>query len=145
MDVTTPQSLNLEFQTGINPKTLVFGSVRWVDWSSFDLTPATYPGGSLVDYTDDRITYNLGVGRKLTDTLSAAVTVGYERNLHGDPSVLAPTDGFFSLGAGLTYTMGNTKISGGAKYIWIGDSTGAAGAFENNSAIGIGVNFSVAM
>ncbi len=145
MDVVTPQSVNLEFQTGVNPKTLVFGSIRWVDWSTFDLTPPSYPGGALVDYTDDRVTFNLGVGRKLSDTLSAAVTMGYERNLGGDPSPLAPTDGFFSLGAGLTYTMGNTKISGGAKYIWLGDSSGAAGSFTNNSAIGVGVNFSVAM
>ncbi len=145
MDVVTPQSINLEFQTGVNPKTLIFGSVRWVDWSAFDLTPANYPLGSIVDYTDDRVTFNFGVGRKLSDTLSAAVTVGYERNLQGAPTPLAPTDGFFSLGAGLTYTMGNTKISGGAKYIWLGDSSGAAGTFENNSAIGIGVNFSVAM
>ncbi len=145
MGVTTPQSINLEFQTGINPKTLVFGSIRWVDWSEFDLTPANYPLGSLVDYDDDRVTFNLGVGRKLSDKLSAAVTVGYERNLGGDPTPLAPTDGFFSLGAGLTYTMGNTKISGGAKYIWLGDSTGPAGTFENNSAIGIGINVSVAM
>jgi len=145
MNVTTPQSVNLEFQTGVNPKTLVFGSIRWVNWSAFDLTPPNYPLGALVNYTDDRVTYNLGVGRKLSDTLSAAVTVGYERNLRGDPSPLAPTDGFFSLGAGLTYTMGNTKISGGAKYIWLGDSTGAAGTFANNSAIGVGVNFSVAM
>jgi len=145
IDIVTPQSVNLEFQTGVNPKTLVFGSIRWVDWSSFDITPDNYPPGSLVDYTDDRVTFNLGVGRKLSDTLSAAVTVGYEKNLHGDPSPLAPTDGFFSVGAGLTYTMGNTKISGGAKYIWLGDTTGAAGTFENNSAIGVGINFSVAM
>jgi long-subunit fatty acid transport protein len=145
MDVVTPQSINLEFQTGINPKTLVFGSIRWVDWSSFDLTPATYPVGSLVDYTDDRITYNLGVGRKLSDTLSAAVSIGYEANLHGTPTPLSPTDGFFSVGAGLTYTMGNTKITGGAKYIWLGDSAGPSGTFANNSAIGIGVNFSIAM
>jgi len=147
MNVTTPQSVNLEFQTGVNPKTLVFGSIRWVNWSAFDLTPPTYPGpgGALVNYTDDRVTYNLGVGRKLSDTLSAAVTMGYEKNLHGAPSALSPTDGFFSLGAGLTYTMGNTKISGGAKYIWLGDTAGAAGTFANNSAIGIGVNFSVAM
>ena len=148
IDIATPQSINLEFQTGINPKTLVFGSIRWVDWSTFDLTPDNYlmpPTFALVDYTDDRITYNIGVGRKLSETLSAAVTMGYERNLHGDPSALAPTDGFFSLGAGLTYTMDNIKISGGAKYIWLGDSTGVAGTFENNSAIGIGVNFSIAM
>ncbi len=145
MNVTTPQSVNLEFQTGVNPKTLVFGSVRWVNWSAFDLTPPTYPLGALVNYTDDRVTYNLGVGRKLSEKLSAAVTMGYERNLHGAPSALSPTDGFFSLGAGLTYTAGNVKISGGAKYIWLGDSAGAAGTFANNSAIGVGVNFSVAM
>ena len=145
MDVVTPQSVNLEFQTGVNPKTLVFGSIRWVDWSTFDLTPPNYLGGALVDYTDDRITYNLGVGRKLSETLSAAVSIGYEKNLGGDPSPLAPTDGFFSLGAGLTYTMDNIKISGGAKYIWLGDSVGPAGTFENNSAIGVGLTVSVSM
>ena len=147
MSVTTPESFNLEFQTGVNPKTLVFGSIRWVNWSAFDLTPANYPGpgGSLINYTDDRVTFNLGVGRKLSDTLSAAVTVGYERDLGGASSALGPTDGFVSLGAGLTYTMGNTKISGGAKYIWLGDTAGPAGTFSNNSALGLGVTFSIAM
>lgn len=145
MDVVTPQSVNLEFQTGINEKTLIFGSVRWVDWSEFDLTPNNYLGVSLVDYDDDRITYNLGVGRKLSDALSAAVTVGYEANLGGDPTPLAPTDGFFSVGAGLTYTVGTTKISGGAKYIWLGDSSGPAGTWEDNSALGFGLNFSFQM
>ncbi len=145
IDITTPQSLNLEFQTGINEKTLVFGSIRWVEWSEFDITPANYLGGSLVDYDDDRITYNLGVGRKLSDTLSAAVTIGYEGSLGGDPTPLAPTDGFFSVGAGLTYTMDNIKITGGAKYIWLGDASGPAGTFENNTALGFGVGVSIAM
>ncbi len=145
IDIATPQSLNLEFRTGVNPTTLVFGSIRWVEWSKFDLTPDNYLGGSLVDYDNDRVTFNLGVGKKLSETLSAAITIGYERNLGGEPTPLAPTDGFFSVGAGLTYTMGNTKISGGAKYLWLGDSTGVAGTFNDNSAIGIGINFSVAM
>ena len=34
-DIDTPQSATLDFQTGVAPKTLVFGSVRWVDWSEF--------------------------------------------------------------------------------------------------------------
>ena len=145
IDIVTPQSVNLEFQSGVNQKTLVFGSVRWVDWSEFDITPANYPLGALVDYDDDRITYNLGVGRKLSDTLSAAVTVGYEENLGGDPTPLGPTDGFFSLGGGLTYTMGAATITGGVKYIWIGDSSGDAGTFENNNALGFGLKVSIAM
>ena len=42
-DITTPQSLNLEAQSGINPTTMLFGSVRWVDWSSFRDRPGQLP------------------------------------------------------------------------------------------------------
>lgn len=33
--VSTPESWNLEFQTGVAADTLVFGSIRWVEWSAF--------------------------------------------------------------------------------------------------------------
>ena len=39
---TVPQSVNLEFQTGIAANTLLFGSVRWVDWAVFDITPVGF-------------------------------------------------------------------------------------------------------
>ena len=38
--VETPQAVNLEFQSGIAEDTLLFGSVRWVEWSEFAITPA---------------------------------------------------------------------------------------------------------
>ncbi len=41
-DVDTPQSVQLDFQTGVAPKTLVFGYVRWVDWSEFNISPPVY-------------------------------------------------------------------------------------------------------
>ena len=41
-DVETPQSVQLDFQTGVAPKTLVFGYVRWVDWTEFDVTPPLF-------------------------------------------------------------------------------------------------------
>ncbi len=51
---TTPQSLTLEGQTGVAADTLLFGSVRWVNWSEFDISPVNFGlasgGGSLVDY-----------------------------------------------------------------------------------------------
>ena len=40
--IETPQSVNLEFQTGIAQDTLLFGSVRWVEWSAFDISPLHY-------------------------------------------------------------------------------------------------------
>lgn len=141
MDITTPQSLNLEFQTGLNPKTLLFGSIRWVDWSTFTLAPPTYPANPLVSYADDVITYNIGVGRKISDTLSMAATLGYERSTGGAPTPLAPTDGQVSLGLGATYTMGNGKLTGGVRYIWLGDATGAAGTFTDNHAVAVGMKY----
>ena len=44
-DVDTPQSVQLDFQTGVAPKTLVFGYIRWVDWSEFSVEPAGLRGG----------------------------------------------------------------------------------------------------
>lgn len=139
--ITTPQSINLEFQTGVNQKTLVYGSVRWVNWSDFAISPPNYLPGDLVSYDNDVITYSIGVGRKLTDTLSAAVTVGYEASLGGTSSILAPTDGNLSVGAGVTYTMGDIEITGGVKYIMIGDAIDdtTGGVFDNNSGLAFGL------
>ena len=141
MDITTPQSLNLEFQTGLNPKPLLFGSVRWVDWSSFSVAPPAL-GGALVSYSDDVVTYSVGVGRKITDTLSLAVTAGYERATGTAPSPLSPTDGQFSLGLGASYDMGAGKLSGGVRYVWLGDATDENGQpFADNHAVAVGMKY----
>ena len=84
---TRPQSVQLDFQTGVAPKTLVFGYVRWVDWSEFAISPPVYEAGDrallggprpLVDYADDWWTYNLGIGRQLTDALAGSFSITYE-------------------------------------------------------------------
>ncbi|MDL4524050.1 hypothetical protein [Pseudomonas aeruginosa] len=35
----SPDSVNLEFQTGLRQGTLLFGSLRWVNWSDLALQP----------------------------------------------------------------------------------------------------------
>ncbi len=143
-DSTTPQSVNLDFQSGIAADTLLFGSIRWVDWTSFDITPPGYaavPGGSLVDYSNDVFTYTIGVGRKFSDSFSGSLALGYE-TATGDPGTnLAPTDGFFSVQLGGKYTMGDMNISGGIRYVILGDTTTETigASFTDNSAIGIGL------
>ena len=146
-EIHTPQSVNLEFQTGVAPNTLVFGSVRWVNWDGVDIAPAIYTGlaGPLVAYSDDRLTYSLGVGRKFNEQWSGAVQLGYERSIGGIAPNLGPTDGSFSVGLGATYTMANnTEITGGVRYVMIGDATssgagGNNGDFSGNSAIAAGL------
>lgn len=139
--VELPKSLTLDAQSGIAANTLLFGSVRWVDWTSTTLNSIGYPFAPLVSHDHDTITYTLGVGRKFNDTWSGAVSVGYEKAAGGLASNLAPTDGFLSLGVGGSYTSGNMKISGGVRYVKIGDATALGGAseFAGNSAVGVGV------
>ncbi|MEM6595584.1 MAG: outer membrane protein transport protein [Pseudomonadota bacterium] len=148
--VETPQSINLDFQTGIAANTLLFGSIRWVDWSDFDVSPQGYTiatsGGSLVSYDNDAVTYNLGIGRRFNENWSAAVSLGYEKSNGGFASNLGPTDGNTSIGLGATYTNGSVKVTGGVRYIDIGDANTtlnaasglAAGNFTGNKAIAVG-------
>ena len=141
---TIPQSVNLEFQSGIAKDTLLFGSIRWVDWSAFDLTPAVYNGlsGSHVDYTDDVVTYNLGLGRKFNENWSGAVTFGYDKSTGTPTGQLGPTDGYKSVGLAATYTRDNIKVTGGLRYVKIGDATtnpGISGTFTDNSGVGAGI------
>ena len=139
--VELQKSVTLDAQSGIAANTLLFGSVRWVDWTSTTLNSIGYPFAPLVSHDNDTITYTLGVGRKFTDNWSGAVSVGYEKPAGGLASNLAPTDGFLSLGVGGSYTQGNMKISGGVRYVKIGDATALSGAseFTDNSAVGVGV------
>lgn len=143
-----PQSVNLEFQSGIAADTLLFGSIRWQEWSEFDISPPAFTGvfGPLADITEDTITYNLGIGRRFNDTWSGAILLSHEPSTDdsvgpvGDVGNLGPTDGFSSIGVAATYTTGNIEVTGGVRYIWIGDATTRIGAvFEDNDAIAAGV------
>lgn len=147
-DVELPQSVTLDFQSGVAANTLVFGSIRWADWTSTELNAPAYPLNPLVGYDDDTITYNIGVGRKFNDQWSGAVSIGYEKSEGGVQMNLSPTDGYVSIGVGATYTTGNMKITGGIRYVDIGNAgalesppgSGIANAqFTGNSAIGAGI------
>jgi len=136
---TIPASLNLEFQTGIAKDTLLFGSIRYVEWEGFNLTT---PGqGQYVNFRDDSITYSLGIGRRFNDNWAGAITLGFEEpGTRPGNTLLNPRTGQQSIGVGVTYTQGNTKITGGVTYAVLGDQNFASGLnFNDNEAIGAGI------
>ena len=138
--INPPQAVNLDFQTGIAKDTLLFGQIRWVDWTSTTINvPPAAGAAPLLTYSDDRISYSLGVGRRFNENWSGAVTLGYEEAKGGISSLLSPSDGYSSIGLGVTYTRDNMKITGGVRYVDVGDATTAIGPFTDNSAIGLGV------
>jgi long-subunit fatty acid transport protein len=151
---TIPQQVLLEAQSGVAEGTLVFGSIRWTDWTAFDITPTVYttavsPGGSLVDYDNDTWTWTLGGARVLTDNWTALGSVTYEAGQGGFSGNLGPTDGRTSLGLGMRYTQGAMRITAGVSYTWIGDAETEApnpfpagtqfSSFTDNTAIGAGI------
>ncbi len=151
--VDTPQAVNLDFQSGVAKNTLVFGTIRWVDWSGFLIDPATFTsatGGGLVEL-EDTTSYTLGVGRKFNDNWSGSLFATWEPK--GDPLVspLAPTNGYKGLGIAAVYTRDNMKITMGARYLDLGDAqpetgtpdvTRAVMADNHAVAFGIKVGFS---
>ena len=151
-----PESVNLDFQTGIAADTLLFGSIRYVAWDGFSLDdsnlvdPVNNPTGSILSYDDDVFTYNVGVGRRLNENFAVSFSVGYEASTGEQTGQLGPTDGFISYQIGGAYTMDNgVELSGGIRYVDLGDAeteealaapgTGYTGRFNDNSAVGIGL------
>ncbi len=141
-DVEFPDSLNLDFQTGVAANTLVFGTIRWVGWEGFNLTTTD---GTWVDFSEDTITYTLGVGQRINDKLSVALQFGYEQS--GDTpttTLLAPTNGSKSIGVAATYKITEQlQVSAGLTYALPGDQYYAVGGphtveFDDSSAIGGG-------
>ncbi|WP_223296064.1 transporter [Thalassobium sp. R2A62] len=133
-----PESINLDFQTGIAADTLLFGSIRYVAWDGVTLTDSDE--GDLVAYTDDVITYNIDVGRRLSEQLAVSASIGHEKSTGELTGNLGPTDGFTSLSIGAAYTMDTgVELSGGVRFVRVGDATTRAGfEFADNSVVGVG-------
>ncbi len=152
MKVTTPQSVNFDFQTGINPTTLATAKVRWVPWGDFAITPPLYNTVSnlnLVDYTDDQWLVELGLSKRLNPAFAVSGTLGWDSGAGNPTTSLGPVEGYYSVGAGAKFNIDkNWAISAGGKYLMFGDAKGRipTGAivsdFTDNDGFALGVKLS---
>lgn len=110
-----PDSLELKFQTGIAPDWLVFGSVKWTDWSQLQSLPfcpastravaaCTTSGPTEVTSLDllyrDGWTISGGIGHKFNDKWSGAASITWDR---GTSTGLGTQTDTWTLGAGVSY------------------------------------------
>jgi len=125
LKTTTPESFNLDFQTGIAANTLLFGSIRRVKWTQMVLAPEKYAAApinkTLKSFGKDTTSYTLGLGRKFSDSWSGAVTYGTEASEGVVQSALSPTDGYKKMGIGVTYTGEQATITLGMQKVNNGD------------------------
>ena len=163
-EITTPQSVNLDLQSGIMANTVAFAQIRWVNWEDFSIKPHQFgavadavgpavgaPNGfDLIAYSDDQWSVNAGVGRKLNDKWSGSVSVGWDSGAGNPVSTLGPTEGYINTGIGIQYSpAANYFVQGGVKYFWMGDAEAQTGSqfgtdrsvaeFEDNNAIAYGL------
>ena len=139
----TPESFNLDFQTGIAANTLLFGTIRSVKWTQLKLTPDqyyTYSGGKdLKKFTSDTTTYSLGLGRKFSDQWSGAVTYGSDAAEGTAGSPLGPTDGYTKMGVGVTYTGEQATVTLGMQKVSMGDTSAEGGPYTAAMASNTGL------
>ena len=148
LDAITPQSVNIDFQTGVAANTLAFANIRWVHWDQFAVTPKflnSASGNNLIDYSDDQWSATVGVGHKFNSQWSGSASVGYDSGAGNPVTTLGPTEGYWSVGLGGQYSPAeNYFIQAGVKYFWLGDATARTGTtnvgeFEDNYALGYGL------
>lgn len=142
-DIETPQAVNLEFQSGVAANTLVFGSVRWVDWSDFAIVPPAYlqaTGRAYLDYKSDWWTYTLGVGYQFNEAFAGSVSVAHEPQTDDVMTTLGPIDGRTTLALGGTYTRGAVEFTGGVSYSWLGSAENLLETdYSDGDAYGLGL------
>lgn len=143
--IEVPQALTLDFQSGVAPDTLAFGSIRWRDWSAFEINPAGYAGlgfGPLASYDHDSVTWTLGLGHRFSDTWSASIAFSHERHFGSPVGNLGPVDGMTTVTLGARYTQDRLRWDAGIVYAWLGNATTKIvnARFEGNHALGLGIS-----
>ncbi|WP_052585454.1 OmpP1/FadL family transporter [Acinetobacter haemolyticus] len=143
----TPQSLNIDFQTGVAEKTLAYMNLRWVNWKKFDTSPAQFTalskiimeeategaytkGFKLDAYQKDQYSATIGVGHQLTEKWGVATDVSWDSGTGNPASTLGPVKGSWSLSLGAQFNPApNYFIAAGMKYYWLGDAKSEDGTY----------------
>jgi len=153
-DIRSPESLNLEFQTGVAKDTLVFGSIRYAKYDETIVSPTFFDAAvdpaiqnTSLTTIENSTDFEIGVGRRITDRFSASLTLGYATKGDDDlVSPLSPVNGSKSIAIGASYLVTDqVKLSGGIRYTALGDARPETGTpdtaranFTDNSVIGVG-------
>lgn len=145
--VEIPQAFTLHAQSGIAANTLLFGSIKWREWTKFKIQPADFfslvPNVGAVNTPiasepEDIWTYELGIGRKFNKNWSGAFILGYEKDQDERVGNLSGKDGYVSYGLAATYETDHVKITTGIRYFDIGDAKSSVSSFSDNDAFAFG-------
>jgi len=141
---TTPQSVELKVQSGVAAGTLVFGSVKWTDWSVIDTLDYTIAGvvpNRNEYFWKDGWTVSGGVGRQFSEMLSGQVSLTWDQGVSTTEDMLTDT---WSFGAGVRMAgdRGAISLGGAVSYLTSGSQSVADGA-EFDATVGNDISYAV--
>ena len=124
--IKRPETLTLNFQTGIAEGTLLTASVHNAKWSAAPVTVDTIVDAADINETfDDSTKYSVGLARKLSNKW--AISAGYSREEGGGSeasSLFTLSNGSQAFSLGARYTLSETmNISFGVSHSIFGDVT----------------------
>ncbi len=147
--VQIPQAVTLHARSAVSEQMLVFGSIRWQEWSKFRVAPQDFLNNPLNQPNrlpiafgaDDYTTYEVGVARRLTEKFSLIGTLTYEPDSGKPVGNLEGRDGYMAYGIAGRYSTRTYDITAGIRYIDLGptNTTTINSQFADNDAIAIGL------
>ncbi len=134
---TLPQSLKLSAQTGVAPGWLVYGSVKWMDWSVLDALNYNIGGRDFRDAYNwkDGWTIQAGVAHVFTEKLTGTVNLTWDKGVGTGADINTDT---WTLGTGIQAKVGpgDLRFGGGISYLTSGSQSVAKGASYDATAGG---------
>ncbi|WP_179991213.1 outer membrane protein transport protein [Acinetobacter sp. YH16058] len=136
--IQTPESINLDFQTGLPAQNFLYASLRWVNWQDFEIQPTQYAAMlqqvpnmnlNLIDYQKNQWSVRLGVAHQWSPKWITAVEGLWDSGAGNPASSFNPVDGYLGLGTGLIYNFTpKTFVISGIHYLYFNQPKNAQGS-----------------
>lgn len=140
---TLPQSVKLSLQSGVAPGWMVYGSVKWTDWSvmdKLDYSLGTPLAGVYVPQEDvynwkDGWTITAGVAHAFNEKFAGTVNVTWDSGVDTGADIYSDT---WTFGAGVSVKAGpgELRVGGAVSYLTEGSQSLAKDATFNATADG---------
>jgi len=134
---TLPQSVKLSLQSGVAPGWMVYGSVKWTDWSVMQSLDYNVGGTDRSDIYNwkDGWTINAGVAHAFNEKVAGTVNVMWDSGVGTGADIYSDT---WTVGAGLSVKAGpgELRFGGAVSYLTEGSQSNSKGAIFDATADG---------
>lgn len=130
--IQTPQSIHLDFQTGLPYQNAFYGTLRWLNWQNFVIQPPKFgavidyaalefpelESFRMIDYREDQWSAKIGFAHQWPSFGINSIELLWDSGTGNPASTLNPSDGYWGIGLGHLYKIQDTwDIATGFYYL----------------------------